>query len=126
MQEAEYGITEAAMASSNSGDDQLLVRFFMRPSQNAAKSKEAGRPIYDEVPYVSIKQPGQKDSEVVAPARDRHKQRFPRHWQAFESRESQDAVTGTPLEEWSGITRAVVEEQNAKIAALEAQLAPAE
>lgn len=110
MQEAEYGITEAAMASSNNGDDQLLVRFFMRPLQNAAKSKEAGRPIYDEVPYVSIKQPGQKDSEVVAPARDRHKQRFPRHWQAFESRESQDAITGTPLEEWSGITRAVVEE----------------
>lgn len=112
LQEAEYGVTDMALASPGgaSGDEQLLVKFFMRPLQNDAKTREAGRPIFEEVPYVSIKQPGQKDSEVIAPASDRHKKRFPRHWQAFQARESQEAVSGTPLEHWSGITRSMVEE----------------
>lgn len=108
--EADYGITDMAMSQATGGDQSLLVKFFLHPRENGAKSKEAGRPIFEEVPYVSIKQPGQKDSEIVAPASDRHKKRFPEHWRRFLAREDQEQVTGTLLEEWPGVTRSIVEE----------------
>ena len=107
--EADFGTTDMAM-SQNAGDDTLMVRFFLHPRENAVKSKEAGRPIFEEVPYVSIKQPGQKDSEVVAPVREKHKSRFPRHWAMFEAKKDQEYVSGTLLEEWPGVTRSIAEE----------------
>ena len=110
--EADFGTTDMAMSRNGaaSGDDTLMVRFFLHPRENAAKSKEAGRPIFEEIPYISIKQPGQKDSEVVAPVREKHKDRFPRHWAMFEAKKDQEAVSGTLREEWPGVTRPVAEE----------------
>ena len=86
------------------GDETLLVKFFLHPKQNQIKTKEAGRPIFEDIPYIQIMQPGNKDSVKVAPATARDKQRFPEHYRKFVAREDQEALEGTPLREWAGVT----------------------
>lgn len=114
--EADYSMTEQAhLAGSNQGryanDDALFVRFFMRPKLDQEKSTEAGRPIYVDFPHIQIMQPGNKESIIERPANDMDKQRFARHWRAFQDRvNDDDLVEGTRLEEWPGISRSQVEE----------------
>jgi len=111
MQEALHDLTEMAFNDNrHSGDEYLLVRFYYRTKENPIKSREAGRPIHEEVPYISIKVPGDKNSDVDKPVRNRDKQRFPEHWRRFEARESEKELEGTALTEWPGITRAQAED----------------
>lgn len=108
MNEADYSMTQQAMSQTKS-DDGLYVEFGMFPVQNAARSLEEGRPIYDDVPFVKIMIPGDKDNIVHRAVRASDKQRWPRQWQAFEMNMEQP-LEGTPLAEWAGISRAQVEE----------------
>lgn len=114
LQEAEYGLTESAMGHSgqNAGDEALLVKFYLHPRQNAEKTLTEGRPIFDDREYVSIMVPGNKSSVVERPATAMDKQRFPTHYKAFTNRieGDGDVLQGTPLAEWSGLTRGQVEE----------------
>ena len=115
MQEADYGLTDAAFNQSSgnrfSGDEALLVRFYMAPRLDQTASTEQGRPIYKEVPYVEIMQPGNKENIINRPATNRDKQRFPEHFRKFQARQDQEeAAVGTPLIEWPALTRAQVEE----------------
>ena len=114
LAEADMGVTQMAMDSSSNarfqGDEFLLVKFFTHPKLNKAKSAEAGRPIYEEMPYIQIMTPGNKDSIIQRPATAMDKNRFAEHFRKFQARESQDAVDGTLLEEWPGITRGQCEE----------------
>jgi hypothetical protein len=111
LAEADYSTTVQAHNSS-AGDDQLLVKFFIRPHPDNEASQEQGRPIFRDTEYISIIQPGNKDSRIERPARDSDRQRFPKHYAAFKNRISDDDVylEGTPLEEWAGVTRSQVEE----------------
>lgn len=113
MLEADMGVTDLAMQSSSGryrGDETLLVKFYTHPRLSGPKTQEAGRPIYEEVPYIEIIQPGNKDSIVRRPATARDKSRFAEHYRKFEARVDQDTVEGTPLEEWPMVTRSQVEE----------------
>jgi hypothetical protein len=111
LAESNYGETDMAMNSARfHGDDTLLVKFFKHPKVNAEETKKAGRPIFEEVAFIQIMMPGNKDHIVVRPARDMDKRRFAEHWRKYEAREDQDAVVGTLLEEWAGITRSQCEE----------------
>ena len=107
------GFTQLAEATAsgvqNAGDELLLVKFFMDPLQNSKKSLEEGRPIFDDVEWISIKSPGSRD-ERVRPVRPGDKERFPKHYAAFKNRTDQEAVSGTPLTEWTGISRSQAEE----------------
>lgn len=107
------GFTQLAEATAsgvqNAGDELLLVRFFMDPLKNEAKSQEEGRPIFEDVEWISIKSPGSRD-ERIRPARPGDVERFPKHYAAFKNRTDQQANTGTPLKEWTGITRSQAEE----------------
>ncbi len=113
-QEADMGITNMAMSTSANpryqGDEFLLVKFFLHPRLNTTKSAELGRPIYEEQPYIQIMQPGNKDSIVQRPASEMDKNRFAEHWRKYQSRETNEGVTGTLLEEWPGVTRSQCEE----------------
>ena len=63
MQEAEMGTTSLAMSAANgryNGDENLLVRFYMHPAQDKIATKAEGRPIFKDVPYIHIMQPGNK------------------------------------------------------------------
>jgi hypothetical protein len=111
LQEDISGMTDMAMNQSRfHGDNTLLVKFFMNPRINNQKTAKAGRPIYEEVPYIQIMQPGNKDSIVIRPATKMDKNRFIEHFRKFELREDQEAVEGTLLDEWAGITRSQCEE----------------
>jgi hypothetical protein len=108
MNEADYGMTAAAMSQTKS-DDGLYVEFGMFPIQNKVKTVEEGRPIFDEVPFVKIMIPGDKDNIVHRKVKATDKQRWPRQWQAFENQQEQP-LEGTPLVEWPGISRSQCEE----------------
>ena len=112
LAEAGFGMTETAMGDLSARfdkDQNLYVRFYSHPKQDAVKSAEEGRPIFHDTEYVSIMVPGDKSSIVERPARDSDRQRFPKHYQAFKNNE-EEVLDGTPLEAWPGLTRSQVEE----------------
>ena len=89
------------------GDDSnLIVWFEMIAEKQGHKSEKAGRPVYEDVPYVHILIPGDKNRQVFTKAKQSHKDRFPEQWAAFENQ--QEVVhEGTPIEEWPPITRSL-------------------
>ena len=113
LQEAEMDITTLAHSTRRTqGDQYLAVRFFLKSKQNAEKSEAAGRPIYEDVEYIEIMQPGNKDSIIVRPATSIDKGRFPEHYSKWKARTSdnEQQLVGTPLTEWAGVTRAQADE----------------
>jgi len=113
LQEAGYGITEQAFGGSKAryaADSSLLVKFFKHPQLNDARTAEEGRPIYEEVDYIQIMQPGNKDSIIIRPATPMDKSRFSEHFSRYTARMDEEYVEGTLLREWPGITRAQAEE----------------
>ncbi len=113
MEEAGMGMTTAAMTGNNNryqGDENLLVRFYMHPYKDKTATIKEGRPIFSDVPYVHIMQPGNKESIIHRKATDMDKNRFSEHFRKFEARESQESLSGTPLAEWPGVTRSQAEE----------------
>ena len=93
------------------GDKALIVHFYVRPVQNIFASSKANQAIYEDVIYVKINVPGLKEMEVDTPARDDHQRRFPQQWQHFVNRTQGDArEVGTPVAEWSILTRSQAEE----------------
>jgi hypothetical protein len=75
------------------------------------RSKEAGRPIYEDREFVEILIPGDRRSMAVEPVNDEHKARWPKEYEAFRAGK-ETPLTGTPLADWpnSSLTRARVEE----------------
>lgn len=83
--------------------------FGMRAVQNTIKSKTKGRPIYDQVEWVHIYSPGDKNNVPHQKVTDEHRGRWPAYYQAFvEGREL--TTTGTPLEHWPPLNVAQVAE----------------
>lgn len=108
----------------NEQDKSLSVHFFSHPVENARKSKEAGRPIFDAVEMVSIMAPGNAKTEYTARAHSMHydsnarkqwtyAERFPDHYAAFK-RGSESQHPGTPLSEVPFLSNA----QKAEMAAM--------
>lgn len=112
MLEADQAMTQMALGGNNArfgGDDRVYAEFFLHPKRNRLKSEKQGRDIFEDVPYIKIMIPGDKDNIVERPVRDSDKQRFPKQWAAFQNSETQ-TQEGTPLTEWAGISRSIVEE----------------
>lgn len=110
LPEATMSMTSQAMGE-NPGDDALLVRFFLHPVQDSAKTAEEGRPIFIEKEHIEIKVPGNRRTAVARVARERDIERFPRHYAAFKNRvQGSDGSVGTPLAEWTPLPRTLVEE----------------
>lgn len=62
---------QQAVAAGDMIHTQAVPRFYMGLVQNDLKSKEAGRPIYDDIEMLEIKWAGNTKSELHAPASDR-------------------------------------------------------
>lgn len=77
------------------GDEALLVEFYRHK-------------LYDK-DYIRIRIPGDKTCEYNQPARDKHKQRFAKHWRAYQEGQSQIGE-GTSLAEWGMLGEAMVNE----------------
>ena len=83
--------------------------FYKDAVENIAKSRKAGRPIFDDVVMVQITIPGDKNNAVVKHVSDELKERFPDAWAQFEAAEEQ-VGDGTPLEQWTMMTKGRVME----------------
>ncbi len=111
MLEADMDLTSMAFGGKQApGDETLLVKFYKAPIEDAIKSKEEGRPIFKEVDFIQIRQPGNKDSVIDRVARPRDIDRFPEHYRRYQARENQEIIEGTPLSETPLLTRAQTEE----------------
>ena len=109
MQTADFNHQDFDPSSRQSQDEQLLVKFFVKPREDAKASKEEGRPIFKDVEYIDIKIAGNRAGGACRPASFEDKQRFPRHYAAFKQR-TEVPTEGTPLIEWSLISRSQAEE----------------
>jgi hypothetical protein len=110
--EADYAMTDQAMGGMSQvsdADKRLRVHFGLFPQINQAKSTAEGRPIYDEVTYVTIMVPGERDV-VHRPAWGKDYNRFPMQHQAFLNKKDQDASSGTPLKMVTWLSAAQVKE----------------
>lgn len=94
MNDLEFQIDEPRQKRA----DACIPLFEMKAEEDKQASLQEGRPIYREVPYVTILVPGDKD-QIVRRVRDADKERWPTQWAAFEARQEQ-VTEGTPLDQW--------------------------
>lgn len=90
-------------------DNKLHVRFYTMPALRRAKSRDAGRPIYEEAEMIEIMVPGDKHSIQRRPVRELDTRRFSRQYAAFKAGK-QDQQSGTPLTMLPFISAAKAEE----------------
>lgn len=86
-----------------SADSRLWVQFYTRAVKNEFKTSEAGRPIFDEVAFVKIIVPGDKNLIFDQPAEQVHIHRFPKQWDRYKAGQAQ-VTEGTPLEAVTWLT----------------------
>ena len=92
-------------------DARLAVTFYKRSVKQEDESIVAGRPIYKEFDFVRICVPGDNLTEIDTYANESHKQRFPRQWAHYQNQVgSHEQIIGTPIEEWTLISRSQADE----------------
>jgi hypothetical protein len=101
-----------ALPSDDIGaDSRLAVTFYKRSMKQEDESMAAGRPIFREFDFVRICIPGDSLTEIDTYADNGHKARFPRQWAHYQNQVGDhQAVIGTPIEEWTIISRSQADE----------------
>src|SRR5262245_13166503 len=74
----------------------VFAEFNLHPKRNPLKSAESGRDVFDDVEYIRIVVPGERDG-IHRPATNRDREEYPKQYAAFKANQSQDAASGTPL-----------------------------
>ena len=93
------------------GNKRLSVQFFKKPLINPAKTAAEGREIYDDVIWIKKMIPGDALNIIERPIYEQDKKEFPLHWAHFQNQHGSDEMlSGTPLSEWSLISRSQAEE----------------
>jgi hypothetical protein len=82
----------------------MLVGFGIMQMTDAKASAKAGYPVFKDVEFFRAKVPGDKQSEVLAIAKDKDRARYPRAYAAFKQRGSVP-IQGLPIEQWPQISR---------------------
>jgi hypothetical protein len=92
-------------------DSRLAVTFYKRSMKQDDASMEAGRPIFKEFDFIRICVPGDSLTEIDTYANEGHKARFPRQWAHYQNQVgTQETIIGTPVEEWTIISRSQADE----------------
>lgn len=86
-----------------------FAEFFMNPVEFKAESEKAGRPIYRDVPFVRLVNAGDRNNVLETKATDHYRAKYRREWEAFE-RGQHGILEGTPLSEWTQISKSQVKE----------------
>lgn len=108
QQVAEYNYDDFKQTQQQEQDATLLVKFFIKSCQDTGASATQGRPVFREKEYIDIRIPGDRDG-VARPATHRDRERFPKHYAAFQQR-IEAPEEGTPLTEWGPISRSLADE----------------
>lgn len=88
-------------------EDTAFPRFYRDKAENAFRSNQEGRPVFDEVEMVEIIIPGQPQSIATRRVKQEHRDRWPQHYAAFKAG-LEPAQDGSPLEEWPPLSPAQV------------------
>lgn len=80
-------------------DYQIMPVFYSESVQMDFKSREAGRPIYEDQEFVKMIIPGTRGSVIVERVNDEHRARWGAEYAAFKAGRELP-VDGTPLREW--------------------------
>ena len=92
----DWNNADRTVGTVNFQDRNTHAIFYLDKKHNPAKSSEHGRPMYDNIVYVRIGNPGERLNVVIRPATDNDKRRFALQWAQFnQSREQRP--DGTPL-----------------------------
>ena len=92
------------------GEADLLVAFSVQAKKNEAKTLEEGRAIFDDVDYIRLMVPGDRNNVIHRPINVEDRQRFAKQLQAWKEGKVDPAGSGTPLREWGGLSKSEVEE----------------
>jgi hypothetical protein len=105
----------ALPSDEHNADSRLQVRFYKRPVQQEQETLEAGRPIYKEFDFVHICVAGDTLTEIDTYALPSHKHRFAVQWAQYQNRIGKDdqEIIGTPVAEWSLVSKSQAEELRA-------------
>jgi len=94
-------------------DKRLLVHFYREAVQNNFKTKQEGRPIFDEFDFIKIMAPGSRDTVVSRVSDgDNYTRRFPNQWRQYQNNQEQ-TISGTPLKQVPWLTVGQIAEFNA-------------
>lgn len=85
------------------------VKFFFAYNENVEKSRHEGRPIFDEIPSISIQWPG--GDETVRRIEQQDIQDYPELYARFKAG-SEPMTEGTPLVEWPMMSGSAMRELN--------------
>jgi hypothetical protein len=99
---ADNAMTEMAM--NPKAKMKTYVIFEHVQKENLTKSKEAGRPIFEDVEYIRKIVPGDSSSTIHKPVTDWDRRNYADEYQAFVTRKSEQVV-GTPIELFPGISK---------------------
>lgn len=93
-------------------DASLHVEFSTEALYMEFKSKQEGRPIYEDRPFITIYYPGIANKVTKRFVEDGDAERFPKQWEAFQ-RQAEEAHVGLPIGEWSQLSKSQVAELKA-------------
>jgi hypothetical protein len=86
------------LAEMNKG---VTPMFSILPVKNDSKSKDAGRPIFDEIEICTLFVAGDQYNRVTHPADSEYIQnRFPEEYRRWKEKHQDRHISGTPLREW--------------------------
>lgn len=108
-------VANGAFTRTNSfgqGGAKNYPRFHTAEVEDRTASEIQGRPIFRTVERVEIFMPGNPLTRPVAEVTEEHKQTWPEEYKRFKDG-MEMSVTGTPLEEWPRLKRAMVLELKA-------------
>jgi hypothetical protein len=81
----------------------IHMRFFKQAVQNAKKSEEEKRPVFEDRDYIEIKVAGNAREVFIGPVNDQHRKRFPIEWKMYQDGQA-PSKTGTPITQWNYLT----------------------
>lgn len=95
--------------------------FYREPVLNPSRTAKEGRPIYDDMEVVRIFVAGDPLNQIVKPADQSMRERFPVQWKAWQEKQESMTISGTPIRQWPLLTPAnIAEFEGLKIFSVEA------
>lgn len=85
------------------GNGTMPVFFYTRQVPNTFKSKQEGRPIFDEVVFIKKLIPGDSTFTYDQPMKEGQQEEYAVEWQRFLQKKSVES-SGTPLDVWPELT----------------------
>lgn len=84
-----------------------MPTFFVEAVELPAQSAAEGRPVFRDVEYVRILIPGDSKTEVIHKVSDKIRMEYRAEYEHWK-RTQQQAVVGTPLEQWPGASASFI------------------